>query len=265
LLLDLFGISFLGNNKIIMQNKVILRKLEKYNNVSEDIEEKYEFYLLDLEIKKILFKYLEILEDSLKAQLVKNIGNDFLDENIFREKFLEKRKKFNSEKIEELQKRYKKIDENIFFMELTFWELVRYFKDLKNEFKEQIIGFYWFRKFSIFESWFFSIRYLRNLVCHWENIFNRNFWEKPLWKKLSKIFNLKTNDFILYIAILEIFWKILKIDNEFLFEKLKKVFNKQKNLPVWGQISKIEIEAWQVFIQQLYSSFIKKSNLNYKK
>ena len=103
-----------------MQNKLILRKLEKYNNISENIEEKYEFYLLDLEIKKILFKYLEVLEDSLKAQLVKNIGNDFLDENIFREKFLKKRKKFNSEKIEELKKRYKKIDENIFFMELTF-------------------------------------------------------------------------------------------------------------------------------------------------
>jgi UDP-glucose 4-epimerase len=36
-------------------------------------------------------------------------------------------------------------------------------------------------------------------------------------------------------------------------------------LPVWGQISKIEIEAWQVFIQQLYSTFIKKSNLNFRK
>jgi hypothetical protein len=56
-----------------MKEKVIEKKLNKYNNLSKNIDEKYKYYLLDLEIKEILFKYLEILEDSLKAQLVKNI------------------------------------------------------------------------------------------------------------------------------------------------------------------------------------------------
>jgi len=234
--------------------KIPKKKLNKYNNISKNTEEKINFYLLDLEIKEILFKYLEILEDSLKFQLISVIWDCFLSEESFREKFLEKRKKFNKEKIEELEKRYKKIDEKIFFMELTFWELVRYFKDLKREYKEKVVDFYWFKEYKYFENWIFEMRYLRNLVCHWENIFNRKFEWSLKWNRLKKILKVdRLNDFRSYLLVLELFnlliwWRKLILSEIYKNKKTHRLF----------EHTSIEVEAWWVFIKWLYKSFIKK-------
>ena len=255
-------------------------KLKKYKNISPDKDNQLKAYLFDLEIKSIIFPYLEKLEDTFKSYLIHEIWENFLDDKIFIEKYLQTRKQFNQEKLQELEKKYKKITPEIFFLSLTFWEAVRYFRDLKREIKEKIVNNFYFKKVSIFENWLYSIRFFRNLICHGENIFNRKYENKIKWKVLLET-KLSNNNFFSYLAILEVFnqiiWnnliypKIAKLSNLILNKEeewkntLNKIihsilinnFSKQKNSPVLGHISKTKIEGWWVLINQVYSEFIK--------
>jgi len=122
---------------------------------------------------------------------------------------------------------------------------------LENNFKEKIIWKYWFRKIHIFENWIYSLRFLRNLLCHWEKILFKKYEQKIIWRVIAKKLNFSENDnFLSYLVILEIFNILIWWSNS-LFLNIK------NNLPVWGQISKIKIEAWQVLIQQIYQEFIR--------
>ena len=256
------------------------RKLLKYKNISNDIKTQKIAYLFDLELKSVIFPYLEKLEDSFKNYLSKEIWDRFLDYNIFNEKYLQTRILLNEEKITQLNKRYDNINFDVFFLNLTFGEAVRYFRDLKMENKENIVKNFYFKKVEIFENWIYSMRYFRNLLCHGENIFNRKFKDKIKWKVLLKA-GLDNNIFFSYLIVLEVFncilwWKLIykkfsniskNIENNqdnwlytlntVINSILIKQFYEQKNSPVWDHISKLEIEGWWVLIEKVYWEFIK--------
>jgi len=218
-------------------------------------------YELDLKIKSIVFPVLQRLEDDFKEKIILEIWENFNNKEIFKEKFLGKRLKFNQEKIEELKKRKKEINANNFFENLTFWEIVRYFRDLKTKYKNIIVKYYNFKKIYIFENWIFSLRFFRNLLCHWETIIFREFEEKLKWNIFYNEKNLKNNWFLSYLLVLD-FFNIYLWWDRLLF---KEIFIQKNNSPVLDHISKkLEIEGWWVLIKKVYSIFLRSQiKINY--
>ncbi|MDQ7023133.1 MAG: Abi family protein [Candidatus Gracilibacteria bacterium] len=106
--------GFLINNEEDIKaylEKICLFKLKKYfrnfnKDNTEDFQEVINHYLFDKELRKLSLEILEHLENSLKVQMVKVIGKDYLNENIFKEKYKKNRIKFIKEKLEYFRKRY---------------------------------------------------------------------------------------------------------------------------------------------------------------
>jgi len=265
-------------------DKICMIKLSKYfrnfkQNNTECFSEVIKYYLFDIELINLNLWLLEHIENSLKVQMVKSIWNNYLNKDLYIEKYSSDRIKFVREKVKYLREfdldtkkqKWGFIDSKVFFDKLTFWELVKFFKTLKYEYKIQISLFYGIKNIHIFESWIFAFRYLRNLCSHWENIFNRKFIKTIEWKKISECFEIKRNNvFISYFTILSFFNKRLNINKIYEEEVLKKIYKywiwfelfwQKKKPSVFGHYSE-ELEAWKVLVQPLYDFYIKKSNLN---
>jgi len=261
--------------------KICLFKLRKYfrnfkweENI--DFREVINHYLFDQELRSLNLEILEHLENSLKVQMVKVIWEDYLNKEIYNPKYVDNRINFIETKLKYFRQKdtdIKQLNKNkevscdIFIDKLTFWELIKIYRDLKVDYKYQINKFYNFRIINIFESWIFWLRFLRNLSSHWENIFNRSFEYSIKWDKILYLLNLKkNNNYISYLLILWIFIKMFNLDiklySKILELKYKyKIKDKKNNSPYLEHLSK-DKEAWWVLVNSLYDFYVKKSNLN---
>jgi hypothetical protein len=241
-----------------MQEKIFLNhKLKRYWNKEE--------YLIDTQLRAFLLEILEHIENALKQSFINEIWENYDNINFYRDTFKEdiglfinKKTKFLIKKDEECKKIKWKIEVNIFITKLTFWEFSHLLRKIETKYKKNILKTFWFYKLRFFENWIANIRYFRNLVCHWENIFNRKFEKKiDFYNTLEN-----NNNFKWYFLILWVFCKILWIDDKLL--KIWEFLQKKKDAPGIKHISE-EIEAWYVLVKSLYEFYVKKSNLNWEK
>ena len=246
---------------------------EKYIYLNS-FEDKKVLYEIDLEIKSLIFKDLQKIEDILREKLKEVIKDEFFTPSIFKSRHREKRLSFVKNKLKFLsEKNIKPLNYKKFFDNLSFWELIYYFQDLKIEYKNKVNDIFHAKKIYLLESWLNNIRLLRNLVCHWENIINRKFEESIASKYLLYMLKRKKNNHLIhYLIITELFKKSLnskinRFENN-LLEEMEKVILKQKNnLPVLDHILGIKpkIEGWEVFLHKIYIKYFKNQEKTYKK
>jgi abortive infection bacteriophage resistance protein len=219
---------------------------------------------------------IESIEIYIKNIFILKFWNSYLDENIYSDKFKSNRIKFIREKTDDLYKKdlevkkilekYKIINSEVFINKLTFWEIVRFIQDLKEENKLIISEIIWI-KLTLLENWLDAIVYLRNISSHWENIFNKEMIKSVKWKDINKLFWIENNNrYISYFAIISIFRESL-IPN---YKWEEKVFKKMKQYNIkisdfWQKKetfpNELESEAWKVLVNPLYKKYLKKSNL----
>ena len=250
-----------------MQENVFLKhKLKRYNNEEE--------YLIDIKLRSFLLEILEHIEDSLKQSFIDEIWENYNNMDFYRDTFKDDVKQFIKDKTKFLIKKDdeckrikctlkevpfgQKINKDIFITKLTFWEFSHLLRKLKTDNKKNILKQFWFYKLKYFELWISNIRYLRNLVCHGENIFNRRFEKKIDFYNTVE----NNNNFKWYFLILWVFCKILLIEDK--LQEITYFLQKKKDAPGVKHISE-EIEAWYVLVNTLYDFYVKKSNLNFRK
>lgn len=255
-------------------------RLKRYFNTIEDksvdFQEIINYYLFDKNLRVLNLNIIESIEIFIKNMFILTFWNNYLDENIYRDKFKDKRIKFISEKIQDLSKKdlevkkilekYSILNWEVFINKLTFWEVVRLIQDLKKENKliiSKIIGI----KLTLLENRLDCLVYLRNICSHWENIFNKKMLKSVEWKDINKLFWIENNNsYISYFTIISIFRESL-IPN---YKWEEKVFNKMKQYNIklsdfWQKKetfpNELESEAWKVLVSPLYKKYVKKSNL----
>lgn len=255
-------------------------RLKKYFNIFEnrniDFQEVINYYLFDKNLRILNLNIIESIEIYIKNIFILKFWNSYLDENIYSDKFKSNRMKFIREKTDDLYKKdlevkkilekYKIINSEVFINKLTFWEIVRFIQDLKEENKLIISEIIWI-KLTLLENWLDAIVYLRNISSHWENIFNKEMIKSVKWKDINKLFWIENNNrYISYFAIISIFRESL-IPN---YKWEEKVFKKMKQYNIkisdfWQKKetfpNELESEAWKVLVNPLYKKYLKKSNL----
>ena len=237
------------------ENIFLKHKLKRYNNKEE--------YLIDIKLRAFLLEILEHIEDSLKQSFIDEVWENYDNIDFYRavfkndvKEFIERKIKYLKENNEECLNIKWRIEVNIFISKLTFWEISHLLRKLNIKNKKNILKQFWFYKLRFFENWISNIRYLRNLVCHWENIFNRKYEKKIDFYNTAE----NNNNFKWYFLILWVFCKILGIEEK--IKNIWKFLQKKKDAPGVKHISK-EIEAWYVLVDTLYDFYVKKSNLNW--
>ncbi len=255
-------------------------RLKKYLNIFENrnivFQEVINYYLFDKNLRILNLNIIESIEIYIKNIFILKFWNSYLDENIYSDKFKSNRMKFIREKTDDLYKKdlevkkilekYKIINSEVFINKLTFWEIVRFIQDLKEENKLIISEIIWI-KLTLLENWLDAIVYLRNISSHWENIFNKEMIKSVKWKDINKLFWIENNNrYISYFAIISIFRESL-IPN---YKWEEKVFKKMKQYNIkisdfWQKKetfpNELESEAWKVLVNPLYKKYLKKSNL----
>jgi len=242
-----------------MQENIFLNhKLKRYWNEEE--------YLIDIQLRAFLLEILEHIENTLKQAFINEVWKNYDNIDFYRDTFkddvdlfIKNKTKYLKIKDNECKKIKWKINVNIFISKITFWEILHLFRKLNIKYKKNINNnSFWFKKIKFFEDWINNIRFLRNLVCHWDNLFNRKFERKiDFYNTLEN-----NNNFKWYFLILGVFSKILWIEDK-LF-KIWKFLQNEKDAPGIKHISE-EIEAWYVLANSLYEFYVKKSNLKLEK
>jgi len=245
-------------------------RLNKYKNNLQ----KHEF---DRELRILNLELLEKIELNFKKYLIIFFEENwwFKNDKLYILKYLETVLKFIKDKEEYLLSydndikrdflKNKKISVFIFIEKLTFWETLKLFRALITKYKKNITKNYWINVF-IFSSWIYSLKYLRNLCSHSENIFNRKMVYKLEWTEIIDFFWFN-NSYISYFFILSILeknilstniWqkKVLKLleNNKISIEEIS--LNKKMAPPV-----SLKSEAWEALVNLLYKKMIKKSNV----
>ena len=274
--------------------KVGYHRLSPYFKISDtNIDKAISYYIFDKRLRFLILDMLEVIENAIKSIIINYIWESFshndrymnkelyqdstiINRQWIEENIAEKRLEFIHKKIEEWKSTDRKVKDffiynatsklpdYIFFDKLTFWELVKTYKDLKLEHKKTIAEYFWING-MIFEDWIYSLKYLRNLCSHYENIFNKKMTISIRSELiLELIWN--QNTFISYFCILSVFNKLL-IPNFDWWKKVIELMQKfsisseqiwldKKNLP-----SELESEAWEVLVNKVYTKHIIKSNL----
>ncbi|MDQ7023135.1 MAG: Abi family protein [Candidatus Gracilibacteria bacterium] len=207
-----------------MQEKIFLKhKLKKYNNEEE--------YLIDIQLRSFLLEILEHIENSIKQSFINEVGDNYDNIDFYRETFKDDVDLFIKNKIkylknnnEECLKIKGKIGVNIFISKLTFGEISHLLRKLKN--KKNILKQFGFYKLKFFENWISNIRYLRNLVCHGENIFNRKFEKKIDFYNTTE----NNNNFKGYFGFYEFFVKFYELKIK--YKKFENFYKKKLTHPV---------------------------------
>jgi len=239
------------------------KSFKDYNWV--DFNEVINLYLFDRSLRNLNFWLLEVIENNLKNLFLIYFKDKYKESYLYNEKYSNNRLLFIKEKTKALKEKHKKINPEIFISKLTFWEIVKLYKDLKPKNKEKILKHFNI-PLKVFDNWISCLNYLRNLSSHWENIFNRNMTKTLKVKEvILKFWEWSNNKFISYFYVLSILKNILI--PEYKYEK--KVFHKIKQFNInlkmfWIKKetfpSQLESEAWKVLVQELYSKHNIKSN-----
>lgn len=264
--------------------KVWYHRLSPYfKNASGDIERVIGLYIFDKRLRLLILDMLEVMENAIKSIMINYIGslfdnkNRYLDIKLYEDKYIAERLGFIGNKTVERKandatvKNYfsrnpqsEILPDYIFFDKLTFGELIKIYRDLKIEYKKIISEYFWINV-RIFENRIFSLKYLRNLCSHYENVFNKTMITNIKSEMIEEMFG-NVNRFIWYFALLSVFNKVL-IPNFNRYSKIIELMTKfsitseeiwlqTKNLP-----SELESEAREVLVDSLYTKYIKKSNL----
>ena len=265
------------NNQILELKKINFSRIKRYfiNFKNEEnkivlnwlkFSEILNCYHFDNELRKHLLFSLWDIEEAFKNIMILFIWKEIFNENIYFEKYREKRINFIDEKIKKLVKKddeskkeffnNSNISHELFINKLTFWEINRFFQDFKLKYKQIISEKFWL-DFILFESWIESLIYLRNLSSHWENVFNR---KMLVWFKWRKIINLTWNNNRIesFLIIISIFEKILWVNKKGSILNIK---------PFLVETFPFEhnIEALKVWVNTLYDFYVNKSNFFMKK
>jgi len=257
----------------INENYFDNNRLNKYKN--------YKFHEFDRELRLLNLELLEKIELNFKKYLIK-----FFDENWWiknKELYIPKYLQFILNFIKDKEENFKNYDNEVrkdlllnneilvflFIEKLTFWEVNKLYRALNTKYKKNITINYWINVF-IFSSWIYSLKYLRNLCSHSENLFNRKMVYSLEWREILNIFWV-SNSYISYFLVLSLLEKNILNDN--LWQK--KVLNLLENNKI--SISEISLnkkmappvsmnsEAWEALVNTLYKKLVKKSNKKTKK
>ncbi len=263
--------------------KIGYHRLSVYTYNTNDFATIKSRYIFDKRLRTLVMDMLEVIENSIKSIIYYHLWDQFdshiryTEQNIYNQQYATQR----LAKIQEITKQLSENDqlakkyfrENpwevylpdyIFFDKLTFGELIYIFRDFDIEHQKVISGYYGLN-YQVFDNRIVALRYFRNLCSHFEHIYNRTMVYAVKWYGIvDSIWN--NNRFISYFLIISIFQKIL-IPNYTRSDKVIELLNKfsisteeiwlqNKNLP-----SKLESEAWEVLIHEVYTKNIKNANL----
>lgn len=266
--------------------QVWLHRLSRYfvnfkNKQEIDFQEVINHYLFDKSLRSLNLSILEVIENCLKTLFILHFWDYYDDKNIYAEQYRESIIWFIKEKtllFRERDPEIKKIQMNqkipaaLFIDKLTFWEVVKLFRDLEKKNKYFFVDYFWIIDVHLLENWLFCLKYLRNLCSHWENIFNKKMVEKIRWREVSQFFQRESNNtYISYFFILSVFKDIL-IQNyrweEKIFSKILQ-YNIESELFFWVKKeafhSVLQWEAWKDLVSPLYKKYVKKSRKTSRK
>lgn len=261
--------------------KVWLHRLKRYLNVVtdykwQDFQKIIDAYLFDKELRLLNLQVIEIVEKFLKNMLILHIWNP-LNKSIYTSKS-KKRLMYNEKRIIwlkyddiECEKNFYNdgiLDFELFYDNLTFWEISFILKDLSTESKYKISKKIWIPK-ALFESWIWAIWYLRNLSSHWKNIFNKKMTRSLKWRVFTETFWTEENaSYISYFFILDLLSRKLTPDMEWVnrvFDVMDSYWIKLTDFTSKKEIPHIEhesedSEAWEILVAPLYKKYLDKSN-----
>ncbi len=249
-------------------------RLYKYKSKNE-----YEF---DRKLRLLNLEILEKIELNFKNKMIHFFTKNwwYLNKELYFNKYIDINFKFIKDKITYLKnedkdirlycKNHNEISIFLFIEKLTFWEIVKIFRNLKTKYKKEISSEYNFKNYDIFENFVLILRYVRNICSHYSNLFNIKWIIKTTNKELVEYFENK-DSYLVYFYVISLFENIICNNNliqkqiinlikskEIWIEKLN--LNKKNNLP-----SQLESEAWKVLVLELYKKYVEKSNFNSKK
>lgn len=277
---------------VITDQEKVLGYLEKvgyhkllpyFKDANGDIDKVISYYIFDKRLRFLILDMLEVIENALKSVCINYIWESFsqkdryVDTVLYREECVVNRIKFIENKILEWRindtkvKNYfsahfdeKTLPDYIFFDKLTFWELIKIYKDFNLE-HQKTIAWYFGINGMLFTDWMYSLKYLRNLCSHYENVFNKTMTFSVGSRTILQLIE-SQNTFVSYFCLLSVFnkllipnfgraQKVIELIQKFSIAPWQIWFNK-KNLP-----SELESEAWEVLVDKVYSKHIIKSNL----
>ncbi len=289
---DLFWIKKKGFN-IVDESKlkgylhqVWIHRLRRYFNTVEsyewtDFQKIIDSYVFDKEIRFLNLQMIEMIETYLKNLFNLYLWNP-LNQNIYKNRHskkdeknkLNKRLIYNEQKI--IRLKYDDIEchdnyynnwilsSNLFYDNLTFWELISIFYDLNRDYQYKIA---W--EFNIpldnFKSWVSGLGYLRNLSSHWKNVFNKKMTKSLKGRKLVEVFWTDQNSsYISYFFILDIFATKINPDYKWkdkVFWKMEKYWITFTDFAWKKEIPHIEHEsgdpeAWEILVSELYKKYL---------
>jgi len=263
--------------------KVGYHRLSFYFKNNTSTEQIISEYIFDKILRHLVLDMLEILENSLKCVVVNEIWEMFQDKfwymnrNIYKSEVVDGRLAFIYKKIDERKEKdatikdffekngdWAQIPDSLFFDKLTFGELIKVLRDMYFDYFKKVAQYFGIAP-TIFDNRIFSLKYLRNLASHHENIYNKNMVIRLLGDKIQEFCG-NRNSFLAYFAVLSVFNKLL-IENykwaDKVFEKmekynisLEKIWQKE-NLP-----SELESEAWEVLVNKVYTKYVKKASFS---
>jgi abortive infection bacteriophage resistance protein len=294
-----FIISDLEKTKWYLE-KVWINRLKRYFNTVNtyewtDFQEIINAYIFDKSIRNINLIVLESIEKSFKNIFIIKILN-IINEDIYQNVFLKDRIDYLNKKLLKLWycddeiKRHidRKVEQNSLLIDkLNFGEMIKCYLDLKTEYKLLFSKYYWIN-LNILNSWLDWLLYLRNVSSHWWNVFNKKMVISIKWREISKQLNInENNQYSSIFIVLCVFKKILipnyqwenkvinkinyynisldiiwlsEVKNKIIINKkrsvLKKLFSSKEIFPS----EHIDIEAWKILVNTVYTKYVKKSN-----